>query len=758
MNHLNAIATDLQRSKLTVSYKASHNLNEFLQQLPDVVIVTSPEFIIKSFNHTAEAFFGQPASNFIGTVLETSVRFEFRHQKREDVLSALFTTGVWNGEIVVQRFNNQEYIFNSNVSLLYDEHGKVSSIVLVNHNITEEEKQQRELISAENEYRIVVESLSEGVILLNAEGKIITINRKAAEILRISEDDIKGNSIFKEGWQTIREDGSIFPQEEYPAIISLVKGLPTNDVIMGIKKDEDEEITWLSINSRPIFRNGNTVPDAVVASYKDITKEKNAAEQLKNSEMLFRSFMSNSAMLAWIYDEEGNFVYGNTLFLERTGGDNSSIGKNIRELATPHMADSILARNRQVLVSGQSLITEDELQLQDGTVQYFIANWFPLQGTGKRLIGGHAIDITERKNDAQKIAKMHERFTYVVNASSDAIWDLDLRTGEIYRSDAFVKISGYTKEQIEGNLDWWFDKIHPEDKQRVFNKVESQLTNRIQNWEDEYRFLHADGHYIHIYDKGFSIFDNDVPIRQIGSMTDITERKNLEAQLLNEQVQKQKLVNQATINAQEEERNRISGELHDNVNQLLISARLHIGVAKQKPENQHELLDKATEYVLAAVEEIRALSKRMNSKVVTSIGLLESITDIIYNMEKLNNIEVKTEIDKELISKLTAEQQLMVFRIVQEQTSNIIKHAAATEANILLIERNNYAHLVVSDNGKGFDKEKQVLRSMGFINIFNRVDAYNGKVDVVTSPGKGCALIICFPLTSNNTIKEENPA
>ena len=148
----------------------------------------------------------------------------------------------------------------------------------------------------------------------------------------------------------------------------------------------------------------------------------------------------------------------------------------------------------------------------------------------------------------------------------------------------------------------------------------------------------------------------------------------------------------------------------------------------------------------------------MNSKVVTSIGLLESITDIIYNMEKLNNIEVKTEIDKELISKLTSEQQLMVFRIVQEQTSNIIKHAAATEANILLIERNNYAHLVVSDNGKGFDKEKQVLRSMGFINIFNRVDAYNGKVDVVTAPGKGCALIICFPLASNNTIKEENPA
>ena len=94
----------------------------------------------------------------------------------------------------------------------------------------------------------------------------------------------------------------------------------------------------------------------------------------------------------------------------------------------------------------------------------------------------------------------------------------------------------------------------------------------------------------------------------------------------------------------------------------------------------------------------------------------------------------------------------MVFRIVKEQTSNIIKHARCTQANIMLIQRGNHAHLVVSDNGVGFDKEKQVLRSMGFIIIFNRVDAYNGKVEVVTSPGNGCALVIALPLSIINSL------
>lgn len=94
---------------------------------------------------------------------------------------------------------------------------------------------------------------------------------------------------------------------------------------------------------------------------------------------------------------------------------------------------------------------------------------------------------------------------------------------------------------------------------------------------------------------------------------------------------------------------------------------------------------KLREYLMSAVDEIRALSKRMNSKVVTTIGLLEIISDIIFNREHLKQSDVQTEIDLQLIHLLTGEQQLMVLRIVQEQTSNIIKYARCTQANIMLI-------------------------------------------------------------------------
>lgn len=746
MKETNSLRAVISDPKLTVSYKASPaSLNSFLNNLPDAVIVTDPDFIIKAFNHAAETFFGLPASHFIGTVLEEYIDFYFRHTTKEDAMRDLFANGIWNGHIVVKRDTDQEFIFHANVSLLYDQKAQVSSIVFVNHNITEEEKQGKKLQSVRNKYEIVVESLSDGVLLIDDTGTIVAGNNKAGTILGLTYEQLKGASLVNAEWNAVKIDGSAFPPNEYPAIVSLKTGVEMNDVILGLEKPGGGKV-WLSINTRPIFNEGKLTPDAVVASFKDITKEKIIKEQLTESELLFRSFMSNSPTLGWIYDEHGNLVYGNPLFIERVGLRTESIGKNLAEIASPEVAKRIFERNRQVLEKGESVITEDELELKDGSKRYFVANWFLIPGTANRLIGGQAIDITEKKMAQEYIEKMHERFTYVVNASSDAIWDLDLRTNEIYRSDAFSKISGYAKEEIEPTLEWWFDKIHPEDKERVNAKVESDLANYCTTWEDEYRFQHADGTYRYIYDKGFAIYENGIAIRQVGSMQDITERKKLEMQLMHEHVQKQKLINQATINAQEEERNRISRELHDNVNQLLISSRLHIGVAKNNPDNQTELLNKATEYLLMAVEEIRRLSKKMNSHIVSSVGLFESVSDIAFNMGKLNNIETGTDIDKTLISKLSTEQQLMVFRIVQEQTNNIIKHSEASEAYISLTEKENYIQLIISDNGKGFDKETQKMKGLGFVNIFNRIDAYNGKMEIITSPGDGCRIDIVFPI------------
>ena len=148
---------------------------------------------------------------------------------------------------------------------------------------------------------------------------------------------------------------------------------------------------------------------------------------------------------------------------------------------------------------------------------------------------------------------------------------------------------------------------------------------------------------------------------------------------------------------------------------------------------------------MLALEEIRKLSKSLNTSLVKAVGLENSIEDVLNNMIQTKGIEVDFQFNPRVAEKLNDEQQLMLFRIIQEQTSNIIKYADAANVTLLLNETGGNVHLVIRDDGKGFDT-KQKSRGIGFVNIFSRVDAYHGKANIISSPGNGCTLEIRIPV------------
>jgi PAS domain S-box-containing protein len=502
-------------------------------------------------------------------------------------------------------------------------------------------------------------------------------------------------------------------------------------------QNEDDSVVHF-ISTATLINNQSVVISNKMIDRTDIAVPPSIAA---GAESLFTMFMKNSQSGCWLYDENNYIVFANKAYTDSTNFKGDPTGLHISDVFPKKLADKLIARNQELLRLNTPSMTEHSLTKEDGSVIYFVSNSFTFTtADNKRFIGGQAVDITARK----QIEKMHERFTYAVNATSEAIWDLDLKTNDIYRSDAFYKISGYNKADVEDNLNWWFEKIHPEDKERVIKNFEHDLATCKENWEDEYRFQYADGTYRYILDKGFAVYEDQKPIRLIGAIQDITERKKLELQLLHEQVKKQKLINQATIDAQEKERGMISAELHDNVNQLLMSARLHIGAVKNS-DNKNELLSKASDYILQAVEEIRGLSKKLNSSIVKTVGLEQSVLDICKNMKLFNDINVTLNIDYKVVDKLSQEQQLVIFRIIQEQSNNIIKYSRASAATITVSEIQNQCSLVISDNGIGFNKEKQKVSGIGFINIFNRVDAYHGKTEITTYPDNGCTINITIP-------------
>ncbi|HTL06980.1 MAG TPA: PAS domain-containing protein, partial [Chitinophagaceae bacterium] len=357
--------------------------------------------------------------------------------------------------------------------------------------------------------------------------------------------------------------------------------------------------------------------------------------------------------------------------------------------------------------------------------------------------------IIENKQAEQKINISNERYLLATKATNDAIWDYDIKNKRLYWGDSFYSIFGYTAGHYPGKHGFWESKIHPEDKERT----KKLYINAIKNKErgvvySEYRFRKSDNSYVLVADRAFIVWDNDGnALRFVGSMQDITDRKKLEGQLLTQEINKQKTIAQAVVDAQEKERAEIGKELHDNVNQILSTAKLYLELAKTDTAQKDALIKRSADSIFTAINEIRHISKALVPPSVKDLGLIDSVNDLVESLRMTNALQVQFIHSGDFEDIINDKQKLMLFRIIQEQVSNVLKHADATRIVIELKLNGKLMHLSITDNGKGFELEKvKFKKGVGLSNIESRAHLFNGEVIITTAPGKGCKLFIKVPI------------
>jgi two-component system sensor histidine kinase UhpB len=291
------------------------------------------------------------------------------------------------------------------------------------------------------------------------------------------------------------------------------------------------------------------------------------------------------------------------------------------------------------------------------------------------------------------------------------------------------------------------ERIYPDDRQKVQEIVDEIMRNpAIRNFEVEYRVRSNDGNLVFLYDRGIIIRNQSgKPVRMIGAAQDISDRKRLEHELLQKELDRQKLISQATIDTQEQERAEIGKELHDNVNQILTTTKLYLEIIQSSPDMSQELLTKANQNIINVINEIRQLSRSLMDPSLGDLGLVDSVKDLIENINLTRSILLTFTATESLELELDASRKLMVFRIIQEAVNNIIRHAKATEGNIILKKIKNTVRLKITDNGIGFNPG-QIRKGIGIKNITNRVYLTNGQLHIQSRPGKGTTLDIKIPI------------
>lgn len=344
------------------------------------------------------------------------------------------------------------------------------------------------LQASEERYASVIAAMTEGVMLQNADGKICASNASAERILGFSAEQIMGKASLEPHWQIMNEDGSPFPLEQRPAMVTLRTGEPCRNVVLGVAKP-DNQLTWISINTQPLFHPHEALPYAVVTSFADITERRQMEEALRQSEAHNRAILQALPDLLLRLRRDG-------LCLEcimpkgAQAGNFAPIHQSVAEVLPPELWQCQLQDIEQAITTGELQVREHSF-LKDGKLVYEEVRIAAINHNEALLI---VRDISDRKQ--AELALQHHsevRYRAIVEDQTELITRYAADGTITFANQAYALYFGQSLEALIGSH--YRFTIFEADHERVAQLVNSMnadnpivvIENRVVV-EDEVRW------------------------------------------------------------------------------------------------------------------------------------------------------------------------------------------------------------------------------------------------------------------------------
>jgi PAS domain S-box-containing protein len=390
-----------------------------------------------------------------------------------------------------------------------------------------------------------------------------------------------------------------------------------------------------------------------------------------------------------------------------------------------------------------------QVTTKKGDKRIISAKNIPLYDQG--LMISTVLDVTEKTLAQQELTFSNERYEYVTKATYDAIWDWDIIKESLFWGEGFKIIFGH--KSGHSDIHSWLNKIHPDDHQRIEESVEEALKNpKTLNWENEYRFQHANGTYRQVKDRGVILRNVErEAIRFIGAVQDITSQKEYEQKLIDLN-KKLRNLSAHLQEAREEERIAIAREIHDELGQQLTGIKLDVSWLNNKI-NYNNVEDKErTERLISninkTINDVRKIASNLRPGILDDLGLEAAIEWQSNQFQEQTGIKCHLKlhnVDKNFGKEINT----AVYRVYQEALTNIMRHAKATEVHTSFFVENNTLILEVLDNGVGIgEQERSNVFSLGITGMRERTLMLNGEFFIQNHIKGGTVLKILVPLIS----------
>lgn len=492
----------------------------------------------------------------------------------------------------------------------------------------------------------------------------------------------------------------------------------------------------------------------IMALGHDITDKQRAEDQLVKSEQFYRTLIADSLDLTLLVDDRGEIIFATPSITKILGySEEEVLHTNAFQYIHPEDQDFALhSFEREVDENPEiKFIVVRVLQKSGNWLWCMTRGHNLLHNPGINAIAVYIHDDTPRKKASDALRESEKRFRNLIRDLQIGVL-LQGADGKIEMTNsAMCKLFDVTEKELMGGKIWeLYPDVSHEDGRRFlqserpsFKAAETRMLVKdvvMGVWHTARReriwimvsadpILDESGNVVHV----------------ICSFMDITERKKLEKKSFAEKIAHQRQLVQATIDGQEKERHEMGKELHDNIGQQLTTIKLFLDLAKTTAvDNTLKMVNMALSNVSDVINEVRSISRALVPPTLKDLGFIDSVNDLIDSLRTTRAINVELDYFEFDEDQLPENKKLTLYRILQEQLNNILKHAKASNVTIMLRLTAGNVLLQVKDDGVGFDIEK-VKKGLGITNIHNRAELFGGKVLVITSPGGGCEMNISLP-------------
>lgn len=396
-------------------------------------------------------------------------------------------------------------------------------------DINERRTAAEQLRLSEERFRHTFFNAPIGMKLISTETRLLQINASFCRMIGYTEEELIGQSVVE---ITHPDDRASTAAE----IRQLLEGKKDHYTIEKRYFSKTGEIVWCRVGVSALRETDGNLKH-FIGTVENITESRAAAEQLRESEERFREMAENIGDLFYNYDPVNNrLLYINQAFEQIWGRPLSWIYTNPNGyLDDVHPDDRRIAEDalaRQL--RGEKTDVDFRIVRPDGKIRWIREHTSPVvDATGRveRLVGTMR-DVTDRRAITERLREGEERFRLLAKATYDAVWDWNLVEDTIWWNEGFEQLFGWKRDQLDRSSKSWTENIHPDERERIVTGIHTVIDGDGVDWSDQYRFRRSDGTYVPVADRGEVLRDSSGrPIRMIGGMSDLTERKRAEEKL-----------------------------------------------------------------------------------------------------------------------------------------------------------------------------------------------------------------------------------